>query len=167
MKEYPLDYRPGSIPSPIEAIPFFQTLSPEIIEGMMASTRILDCEPGDLIIEDGARESDLIFLLKGRVRIQKDGTIIGAASEAGNLLGEISLLKEDHQRTASIVAETQAYCLKVSPDFLDSLSPEARNACYAAVYRFLAELLAERLESTSQKLVRAEQMLSESRDGGL
>ena len=163
MKEYPLDYRPGSVPAPIGQIPFFQTLTPEIIEGMMASTRILDCEPNDVIIEDGAEESDLLFLLKGRVRVQKDGTIIGAASGSGELLGEIALLKEDHQRTASIVAETQVYCLKVSQVFLDGLSAESRNAYYAAMYRFLAELLAQRLERTSEKLVSVERLLAEAR----
>ena len=163
MKEYPLDYRPGSVPAPIGQIPFFKTLTPEIIEGMMASTRILDCEPGDVIIEDGTEESDLFFLLKGRVRVQKDGTIIGAASGSGELLGEIALLKEDHQRTASIVAETQVYCLKVSQAFLDGLSVESRNAYYAAMYRFLAELLAQRLERTSEKLVSVERLLAEAR----
>ncbi len=164
MIEYALNYRPGSVPEPVAEIPFFKTLAPEIVEGMLSSTTILDCEPGDVIIEEGVEERDLLFLLKGKVRVQKDGSIIGAASGGGEVLGEIALLKEG-QRTATIVAETQVYCLKVKQDFLDGLESEARNAYYAAMYRFLAELLAQRLDASSQKLVSAEKMIEELRKG--
>lgn len=162
MKEYPLNYRSGSIPAPVADIPFFKTLAPEIVEEMLSSITILDCEPGDVVIEEGEDEQDLLFLLKGRVRVQKDGSVIGAASGSGELLGEIALLKEG-QRTATIVAETQVYCLKVKQQFLEDLNPEARNAYYAAMYRFLAELLAQRLDVTSEKLVSAEKMMAEMR----
>jgi CRP-like cAMP-binding protein len=162
MKEYPLDYRPGSVPAPVAQIPFFQTLSTEVVEGMLASTTILDCEPRDVVIEEGAASDDLLFLLKGRIRVQKDGEVIAAASGSGELLGEIALLK-DGQRTATIVAETQVYCLRVKQSFLEDLNAEARNAYYAGMYRFLAELLAQRLEATSTKLASVEKMLAQSR----
>ncbi|MFK5923234.1 MAG: cyclic nucleotide-binding domain-containing protein [Verrucomicrobiota bacterium] len=162
MKEYPLNYRAGTVPAPVAEIPFFKTLAPEIVEEMLSSTTMLDCEPGDVVIAEGADERDLLFLLKGKVRVQKDGSVIGAASGGGELLGEIALLKEG-QRTATIVAETQVYCIKVKQDFLDGLNAEARNAYYAGMYRFLAELLAQRLDASTQKLVRAEQMVEELR----
>jgi CRP-like cAMP-binding protein len=162
MKEYPLDYRPGKVPAPVAQIPFFQTLSPEVVEGMLSSTTILDCNPGDVVIEEGSTADDLLFLLKGQIRVQKDGSVIAAASGSGDLLGEIALLK-DGQRTATIVAVSHVYCLKVKQSFLDGLSSESRNAYYAAMYRFLAELLAQRLDDTSSKLVSAEKMLSELR----
>ena len=164
MNEYPLNYRPGSVPAPVADIPFFKTLAPEIVEEMLSSTTILDCEPGDVVIEEGADERDLLFLLKGRVRVQKDGSVIGAASGGGELMGEIALLREG-QRTATIVAETQVYCIRVKQAFLDGLSSDARNAYYAAMYRFLAELLAQRLDTASQKLVSAEKIIEELRKG--
>ncbi|MCF6314581.1 MAG: cyclic nucleotide-binding domain-containing protein [Verrucomicrobiales bacterium] len=164
MKEYPLNYREGSVPAPVAEIPFFKTLAPEIVEKMLASTTMLDCDPGDVVIEEGDAGRDLFFLLKGRVRVQKDGSVIGAASGGGVVLGEIALLKEG-QRTATIVAETQVYCIKVEQAFLDTLDAEARNAYYAAMYRFLAELLAQRLDSASEKLVSAEKMIAELRKG--
>lgn len=162
MKEYPLNYRPGTVPAPIAEVPFFKTLAPETVEQMLANTTILDCEPGDIVIKEGFDEQDLLFLLKGRVRVQKDGSVIGAASESGELFGEIALLKEG-QRTATIVAETHVYCLKVKRNFLDGLNAEALNAYYAAMYRFLAELLARRLDTASEKLVSAEKMIAELR----
>jgi len=162
MIEYSLNYRPGTVPAPVAEVPFFKTLAPETVEEMLSSTTILDCEPGDVIIEEGADERDLLFLLKGQVRVQKDGSIIGAASGGGELLGEIALLKEG-QRTATIVADSHVYCIKVKQDFLDGLNSEARNAYYAAMYRFLAELLAQRLDASSEKLASAEKLIAELR----
>jgi signal-transduction protein with cAMP-binding, CBS, and nucleotidyltransferase domain len=165
MKEYPLNYRPGTVPTPIAEVPFFKTLEPETVEQMLANTTILDCEPGDIVIEEGCDEQDLLVLLKGRVRVQKDGSVIGAASESGELFGEIALLKEG-QRTATIIAETHVYCLKVKRNFLDELNAEALNAYYAAMYRFLAELLARRFDTASEKLASAEKMIAELRGKG-
>jgi len=164
MNEYPLNHRPGSVPAPVAEILFFKTLAPEIVEEMLSSITILDCESGDVVIEEGADERDLLFLLKGKVRVQKDGSVIGAATGGGELLGEIALLKEG-QRTATIVAETQVYCIKVKQAFLDGLNAESRNAYYAAMYRFLAELLAQRLDDSSKKLVSAEKMIEELKKG--
>jgi CRP-like cAMP-binding protein len=164
MTEYPLNHRPGSVPAPVAEIPFFKTLAPEIIEEMLSSTTVLDCEEGDVIIEDGDEGRDLLFLLKGRVRVQKDGSIIGAASGGGEVLGEIALLKEG-QRTATIVAETHVYCIRVKQDFLEGLNSEARNAYYAAMYRFLAEMLAQRLDAATQKLASSEKMVWDLRKG--
>lgn len=163
MKEYPLNYRAGTVPATVAEIPFFKTLAPGIVEEMLSSTTMLDCEPGDVVIEKGAEDQDLLFLLKGRVRVQKDGSILGAASGGGVVLGEIALLKGS-QRTATIVAETQVYCIRVKQQFLDGLSAETRNAYYAAMYRFLAELLAQRLDASSDKLVSAEKMIAELRE---
>ena len=160
MIEYPLNHQPGSVPDNVAQIPFFQKLAPEIIDEMLSSITILDCEAGDIIIEEGVMERDLLFLLKGEVRIQKDNSTIETASGSGDLLGEIALLK-DGQRTATIVAETQVYCLKVKQKFLDGLATDVRSAYYAAMYRFLAELLARRLDTTSEKLANAEKKLAE------
>ncbi len=164
MKEYPLNYRAGSVPAPVAEIPFFKTLAPEIVEEMLSSITMLDCEPGDVVIAEGEEGRDLLFLLKGKVRVQKDGSVVGAASGSGDLLGEIALLKEG-QRTATIVAETHVYCIRVEQAFLDGLEPEVRNAYYAAMYRFLAELLAQRLDVSTQKLVSAEKMIEELKKG--
>lgn len=160
MTEYPLNHSFGGVPAPVAEIPFFKTLAPDTIEKMLSSITILDCEPGDVVIEEGQYEQDLFFLLKGVVRVEKDGTIIGEVSGSGEVLGEIALLKEGH-RTATIVAESQVYCIRVKQDFLDGLDPEARNAYYAAMYRFLAELLARRLDTISEKLMEAEKELDE------
>jgi CRP-like cAMP-binding protein len=161
MKEYRPDIHPGSIPAPLGQIPFFQSLSPSTVRHILDHTTIIDCDPGDHIVEEGDADPSLLFLLKGKVRVVKDGTLIGATWGAGQLLGEIALLT-DGIRSATLVAENHVYCLRMKSGFLEELSDVERSAYYASLYCFLAKLLAERLEETSEKLARAEQMLGKS-----
>jgi CRP/FNR family transcriptional regulator, cyclic AMP receptor protein len=158
MKEYRPDIRPGTIPEPVSQIPFFQALSPSTVRHILDHTTVLDCEPGDHIVEEGDADPSLLFLLKGKVRVVKDGTLIGATWGPGQMLGEIALLT-DGIRSATLVAENHVYCLRMKSGFLEELSDVERSAYYASLYCFLAKLLAERLEETSVKLARAEQML--------
>jgi CRP-like cAMP-binding protein len=160
MKEYRLQSSPGEVPQPVADIPFFKNIAPDTLKEIIQHTNILDCEPGDHLVEEGSHDDSLLFLLKGQVCVEKEGTIIAATSGAGEMLGEIALLR-DGTRSATLVAESHVYCLKVNQHFLDNLSDTDRNAYYAGMYRFLAELLAQRLDATSQKLARAEQMLAQ------
>ena len=162
MKEHRLDHQPGKMPPSLKAIPFFQGMDPEILEAIVQNTTILDCEAGDRIAEEGETGHSLFFLLQGSLRVMKDGTSIAAARRAGDMLGELALLNEDGTRFASLVVEsTPCYLLRVDQGFLDGLDPEARNAYYAWLYRFLANLLAQRLERTSEILASTEKRLAE------
>lgn len=162
MKEYPLNFEMGNLPEAIAAIPFFHDLPSELNQEILMNTTILDCEPRDVIIEEGVTDQTILFLLKGKVLIEKEGTIVGATDREGTMLGELALLRHG-QRTATLVAATHVYCLRLSSDFLERLSPAESHAYWAALYRFLAELLARRLESATLKLARAEQMLADAR----
>ncbi|MEO0445355.1 MAG: cyclic nucleotide-binding domain-containing protein, partial [Verrucomicrobiota bacterium] len=166
MKEYRPDIRPGEIPASVSDIPFFKVLGNETLNHILDHTTILDCEPGDHIVEEGSSDQSLLFLLKGKVRVTKEGTSISASWGSGELLGEVAMLR-DGKRSATLVAETQVYCLRVDPSFLEDLSDVERSAYYASLYCFLAKLLAERLDSTTTKLAIAEQRLSELQQGNI
>lgn len=161
MKEYPLNFKMGDLPQAIAAIPFLQELPSDLNSEILMNTTILDCEPGDAIVQEGAMDQTIFFLLKGKVVIEKEGMEVGTTDREGTILGELALLRHG-QRTATLVAANHVYCLKMSSDFLDHLTPEQSNAYWASLYRFLAELLARRLEKATLKLVRAEQMLAEA-----
>ena len=162
MQEHRLDHQPGQIPPSLKSIPFFEGMEPDILEAIVQNTTILDCEAGDRIAKEGESGHSLFFLLQGSLRIMKDGTSIAAARRAGELLGELALLNEGGTRFASIVVEsTPCYLLRVDQGFLDGLDAEARNAYYAWLYRFLANLLAQRLERTSEVLASTEKRLAD------
>ena len=162
MNEYPLNYQGGNMPDSIAAIPFLQNLPADLAQELLSNTTILDCETGDVIIEEGTFGDSMLFLLKGKILIEKEGTLIGATEKEGDMLGELAVLRHG-QRTATLIAATHVYCLKTNSDFIDRLSPETESAYYAVLYRFLAELLARRLDEATLKLARAEQMLADAR----
>ena len=100
MKEYPLTYQPENMPNSIASIPFFQNLPADLANEILSNTTILDCEPGEVIIEEGTFDESMFFLLKGKILIEKEGSLIGATDTEGEMFGELALLR-DGQRSAS------------------------------------------------------------------
>lgn len=70
----------------------------------------------------------------------------------GEVFGELSALG-DEIRTASVIAVEATRCLELSPDSLQRLPAVERDACYASLYRFIAQVVAERLKKTTDELV--------------
>ncbi|MFV1995877.1 MAG: Crp/Fnr family transcriptional regulator [Verrucomicrobiales bacterium] len=160
MQEYAYTYSTEEPPDSVKQIPFFQAVSSEALSELLKHTTILDCEPGDRVTSEGEQDNSLLFLLKGKVRVLVDGTSVASAWESGDMLGELSLLNHTG-RTATVTAQDHVYCLKVDPKFVDDLPAEEAIAFHAAMYRFIARLLAERLTKTSDKLAIAEKRLAE------
>ena len=160
MKEHPYQHNPDNVPSSLAQIPFFQDLDKGAVDDILANSTLLEVEQGEVIMQEGSEDRALHILLKGKVHIVKDGKTIAAIGRAGELVGELALIS-DEGRSASVVAALPVYCLKIDPSALAGLSAADRNAYYAAVYRFLARLLAKRLATTSEKLVAAERHAEE------
>ena len=162
MQEHKLQVTPGKLPDSLKTIPFFEGLDEDTMEAIVANTTILDCAQGDRVVEEGQTGQSLYFLLQGTLRVVKDGTTIAAARRSGAMLGEVALLNKSGTRSATLIVESApCYVLRVDQAFLEGLSNETRNAYYASLYRFLAILLAERLERSSEMLAVAERRLSE------
>ncbi|MEM8955049.1 MAG: cyclic nucleotide-binding domain-containing protein [Verrucomicrobiota bacterium] len=157
MKEFRLP--PGTereVPSQIMNIPFFATLPSRILRELIRSCTVVDCDPGDCVIREGAEDDSLLFLLSGEIQIEKDGQQLAGAWRKGEMLGEIAHLRGT-PRSATLVAHGRVQCLRVGPQFLDHLSEVDQHAYHSALYRFLAGVLADRLEVTSRRLVRLEE----------
>lgn len=162
MQEHKLEFTPGKLPASLTSIPFFDGMDEDTLNAIIENTTILDCERGERVVEEGESDRSMFFLLQGTLRVVKDGSTIAAARRSGALLGELALLNESGKRSATLVVEqSPCYVLRVDQGFLDGLSIEARNAYYAWLYRFLANLLAERLERTSEFLAASERRLAE------
>ncbi|MEM7147029.1 MAG: cyclic nucleotide-binding domain-containing protein [Verrucomicrobiota bacterium] len=157
MKEFRLP--PGTeleVPAQILEVPFFATLSSRIVRALIRSCTVVECEPGDYLIREGTRDDSLLFLLSGELQIEKDGKQLAGAWKKGEMLGEISYLRGT-PRSATLIAHGRVQCLRLGPGFLEQLSEADQHAYHAALYRFLAGVLADRLEVTSRKLVRMEE----------
>ena len=127
-------------------------------DSVLSKAVLLECEAGETLIKEGDDTKFFCILLKGAVKIVKDGKKIAEVSESGQMLGELAMVTE-HARTASVVAVRHTFCLKVEPDFLEGVSDSEGNAFYARLYQFVAQLLGERLEEAAAHIAKLEEKI--------
>lgn len=142
------------LPSTLSRIPFFAHISDETMERLMLDTKIFEWSPGEVVLEEGADESHFLVLLKGTVGIKVFGRVVASISNTGEIIGEQALVKR--KRTATVIAETKVFCLLVDGTFVEKLTEEEQLVYNAELYRFLAEVLSQRLERTSRRLAELE-----------
>lgn len=160
MREIHYNHETGNLPPSLEKVPFLQGMGDSIIDKLLGEAVLLECDPGDTIVEENDETQFFCILLKGAVKIMKDGKEVSRLSDFGEMLGEMALATE-HGRSASMIAASHVFCLKVEPEFLDDLSEADRNGFFAQLYRFVVKLLGERLEESSQRIASLEERLRE------
>lgn len=105
----------------------------------------LELAAGDTLIQAGESGGELYVLERGRLLVERDGVPLATISEAGALIGEMSvLLGVDH--SASVRAEVPT-TLRVIEDAIPFLERTPLMALHVAT------LACERLERTSALLV--------------
>ena len=160
MREYRLpESASQDFPPQVLEVPFFTGLSSRSLGELLRFCTILECEAGEFIIRQGEEDRSLVFLLSGEVQIEKDGELVAGVWKKGELLGELSHLRGT-ARSATILAQCSVRCLKVSQEFLEHLPEADRHAYHAALYRHLARVLADRLETSSRRIVHLEKKLA-------
>ncbi|MFT4691858.1 MAG: hypothetical protein ACI9OD_004084 [Limisphaerales bacterium] len=89
---------------------YFPGMPPVWISHLLANQRVLEFNSGDIIIREGAQsEGYLYMILTGYARVvHHDGTRRStlATMEAGELIGEMSIMSGHGQRNASVVADS-------------------------------------------------------------
>ena len=141
-------------------VPFLAHIDQATIEKLMLDTPILEGAAGEILLQEGDDEQHFLVLLKGTVEILKNGEVVGMLASSGEILGEQALL--NRKRSATVRAKGRVFCMKIDGAFVDSLTEEQRLIYQAELYRFLAEVLARRLDSTSQRLAKIERRLAQS-----
>ncbi len=63
----------------------------------------------ETIVREGSTGTALYIVLRGRARVEREGTAIGQLS-AGDFFGELALI-EEHPRSATVVANEETDCL--------------------------------------------------------
>lgn len=164
MKEYAFIHDHGAVPDALRSVPFLGSFSDDQLDDVLDSSSYLQCEPGDVIIEEGAIDSRIYILLSGTLDVCKEGKVLTTISRAGEVFGELAVVNQD-RRSASVVAQSQVVCLAVDQKFLQDIKPRDEfPAFYAALYEFIARVTAGRLEITSRKLAAAEKELRELKE---
>jgi CRP-like cAMP-binding protein len=161
MKEFAYIHDEGATPAALQTVPLFKTFSEEQLDDVLNSSNLLQCDVGDAIIQEGTIDSRIYILLSGTLEVRVGGKHVANIARSGEVFGELALVNQD-KRLASVVAATKAVCLAVDQKFLQDIHPRDEDpAFYAALYEFVARLIAKKLDATSRYLASVEKELRE------
>ena len=159
MKEFAYIHDDATMPDELRQVPFLESFSEEHLNDVLDASSVIECDPGDVILTEGADATRIFILLAGELDVIKDGDTLTTLDSTGDIFGELAAL-EDETRSASVVAKTKAICLAVDQKFLEHMKPKEENALfYAVLYEFIAKLLARRLNATSKYLASVDKEL--------
>lgn len=159
MKEYAYIHEEGQLPAPLSSVPFLNSFTEEQLDEVLNSSSLLQCDTGDVIIQEGSIDSRIYILLSGELEVRVAGKKVAAISRVGEVFGELALVNQD-KRAASVIAGSRALCLAVDQKFLQDMHPREEDpAFHAALFEFVARLVAKKLDATSRRLAEVEKEL--------
>ncbi len=159
MKEYAYIHEEGRLPAPLSAVPFLNSFSEDQLDEVLNSSSLLQCDAGDIIIREGSIDSRIYILLSGELEVRVGGKKVAAITRVGDVFGELALVNHD-KRVASVIAGGRALCLAVDQKFLQDMHPREEDpAFHAALFEFVARLVAKKLDATSRRLAEVEKEL--------
>lgn len=136
------------------ALPPLKEFETASLRQLLRLSKIREFKHGERIIEEGAQDPWLYFLLSGRVRVEKEGVRITYLQKMGDIIGEMRML-DGKERSASVFAEGGAVCLAVKTDAKDRLASEEEKANFLlTLYRMFTEFVTLRLRLLNYELVR-------------
>jgi CRP/FNR family cyclic AMP-dependent transcriptional regulator len=117
---------------------------------------ILRFAPGDVLLQEGARDNRLFFLLNGEVKVVRGSSRVAHIGMPGAVFGEMSALL-DIPYSASVIAvkETRAHVSDDASAFIES---------HPAISIHLARTLAQRLYNTTGYLADIKRQFSDQSD---
>ncbi len=164
MKEFAYIHEEGTLPEALQSVPFLNSFTDEQLDEVLSSSSFLQCEVGDAIIKEGTIDSRIYILLSGRLEVRVGGKTVTSIAHVGDVFGELALVNHD-KRLASVVAASQAVCLAVDQKFLQDIHPREEDPDFhAALYQFVARLVAKKLDATSRRLAQVEKELQAMKD---
>ena len=126
--------------------------------------KIREYESGETIIEEGAEDSYLYFLLSGKVRVKKEGVPISIMEKEGEIFGEMRVL-DGLTRSATAIAEEKTVCLAVDTSATDRLGSKDERAGFLLIlYQVITEFISIRLRTTTDELVKAKKKIKKLSD---
>ena len=131
----------------VQKLPLFRTLTFDETRALFAIARPVTKAKGEVIIEEDSFGSALFIVRKGRVRIERRGTLLGTRG-VGEILGEMSLV-DDVLTSADVIADDGGAELLMIPrrDFEGLLQRDPPLAL--KVYKAFCRTLSERLRTTN------------------
>jgi serine phosphatase RsbU (regulator of sigma subunit) len=137
----------------IRRVPLLAGLPPEELDTLAANLHSFEVPAGTLLLQEGALGDRLYIVLDGQVEIIK---ALGTDAERslglrgpGTFLGEMSLLSDTHQSTASVRAQTALQLLEMTRSDFEALLQRRPE-----LTRSLLQMLSARLNESENVTVR-------------
>jgi len=103
----------------LKKVPLFNNLSQRHLKEIAKHADQVQVEKGRILVQQGKTGWEFIFIVEGKVRVEKNGKVIRQLS-GGDFFGEISLI-DGEPRTSSVIAETTMTLLIVHKTSFDHL----------------------------------------------
>jgi len=127
---------------------FFKDFNDDQITEVVEASDWNDYKKGDVIVNEGDKETSFFIVIKGGVEVLKKDKVIGTMKQ-GDCFGEIAFITKA-PRGATIIARTNDVTLmSVSTSLMEQASLETQ----LQYYRIFLENLVLRLSQTTEKLV--------------
>ena len=143
-------------------IPALRNFETRSLAKLLKLSKIREYENGELIIQEGDSDTWLYFLLKGKIRILKEGLEIGVIEKEGEIFGEMRII-DSMQRSASVASVGNTVCLAVDTAARGRIPGDgSRDEVLDFVlllYRIFAEYMSIRLRSTNEELISAKKKI--------
>ena len=143
----------------ISALRNFETKS---LQKLLRLSRIREYEDGEVIIQEGALDPWLYFLLSGKIRVSKEDMEINTIDKKGEIFGEMRVI-DFMKRSASVVAVGKTVCLAVDTSAKNRISAQdptdEKLDFLLLLYRIFAEYMSIRLRVTNEELITAKKKI--------
>lgn len=138
-------------------IPGLKSFETKDLAKLLKLSKIRQYTDEEIIIQEGATDQWLYFLLSGKIRISKNGVHISTFDNTGEVFGEMRII-DGLSRSTSIHAEGKTTCLAVDTSAKHRLdSDDEAASLLALLYKVMAEYVSMRLRLSNEKLIEAQQ----------
>ena len=152
MKE--TDYLLGNekIIDDLKKMPIFGPFKEGEIQTLLNMSKLRTYASGEEIIQEGAVDPWVYFLIYGKVRITKKEKSVTIMRRRGDVFGEMRFI-DNAPRSATAIAEEDVACIAVDTDYVEKLTGNDKMAFGYILYRVFSEILSERLRAATKELI--------------
>lgn len=151
MRNIPLQPAASDIVSNMRNIPALAALGDELLSSVVRMSTLRRYDAGETVIEEGANDSWLYFLVLGELVVEHQGVEVCRLTSFGELFGEMGLI-DGSPRTATVRAHIPSVCLALDASLFNSMPETKRAALKAALNEVILANMAERLRKANDLL---------------
>ena len=136
----------------LKKFPVFESLNENDFYKLLKISKLKTYKAGEFIVTEGETDPWMYFLVKGKVKISKNGKEIVVLKQQGDVFGEMGVITKS-PRSASAYADGDAICLSTDFLFIDKLAGSDKIVFSYLIYRIFSEIVVARLRKTTEELL--------------